>query len=298
MNNTATEHDFKTYIENKLDSSSDHSLFEFKTQEEFGHFLDEHDIGRQSELGYLFTFASIAGGWRTEVGRRLVTHEDEKCLSLTSISEVIEADLGLVSEAGRGYAPERGLTEGHSHREINGAWPERPLNDLESLQIDSQAVDSLTEFFDELQSRKQTLEEIFQRDFETSQEVHEGIARTAVFDLALEAMKSMDTFGRLAAYDFLEFIVRVHGHKWLVPARIKPLYVEGNGPAESLKMIYNPEGESNKIVYEQPIRQGLRRLESFGREELNMNDTEIVFDIESCLCTHHGEINDGKNYWR
>ena len=114
--------DIKRYIRHRLNDDND--LFEFDFQTECRGELDDLCISRESGAGILFSFASIAGGWQTSVGRRLVG-DGFNSLGLDDDFRLIsETDLEKVEEKGYG---------GHPHRHAHGAHPRRALNALSTL---------------------------------------------------------------------------------------------------------------------------------------------------------------------
>jgi hypothetical protein len=254
-------------MEERYDGTSTGGLFEYKKQSECREELDSLGIELDSEEGLLFSFATIAGGWQVEAGSRLV---DTNGRGLEGdIESISDADLASVDEAGYG---------GHPHRHANGAHPSKALNSLSTLDVEGKSPSSMSGLFE-------SFSEVDNTEMEP-------------FDIAYDTFKDVKTFGGLAAFDYLEFAVRVNEQDELVPDQLKISYVDRNGPGKTLeRVIENREGTTSLSQSEQ-APEVLSELVDFAKSELGLSHTAAFFDVESCLCTYHGELENEGPDWR
>jgi hypothetical protein len=94
----------------------------------------------------------------------------------------------------------------------------------------------------------------------------------------MDSIMDQKQFGRLSAFNFLEFAVRSLGHNWLLPDHVKPEYLKDNKPEQGFELLFGVPFDSSDTS------QLLRIIEDYGRDELDMPEVDIIFDIESCLC--------------
>lgn len=256
-------------MQEKYEGTSTGGFFEYKKQSECCEESDSLCITRDSAEGLLFTFATIAGGWETEVGSRLVGNGTDALGLKDDFESISNADLTTVDEAGYG---------GHPHRHANGAHPSKALESLSTLDVAGKSATSISD--------------LFERFSEVVQDSAEP------FDVAYETFKHMKTFGELAAFDYLEFAVRVNKQEELVPDQLKVTYVDRNGPGKTLeRIVANREGTTS-LPQSEEAPAILSELVDFAKSDLGLSHTAAFFDVESCLCTYYGELENEGPDWR
>lgn len=268
MSQDYTISDLKTYMEDKLLNSSSDGLFEFSFQSDCRQAIDTLGYPLESGEGLLFSFAAIAGGWRTEVGRRLLDSGAEELGVGDDFEKIRRTDLARVDDAGYG---------GHSHRHANGAHPSRALNSLVDIDVNGNSITSMEALFTELS----------EADFDARSQ----------FDVAFELFKDVKTFGGLSSFDYLDLAVRVNSQEWLTPDYLKVSHADRNGPGKTLRRTLANQGSDDGDLSEngQTI---LEELQDFAEYELGLSHTDAFFDVESCLCTYHGELENKGPDWR
>lgn len=246
---------FKQYLRNKHTGGSADRLCEMSTVSACRERLDDIGVAHESGIGLLFSFATIAGGWQVEVGERLIR---EEYLGIDDdFGQINEVDLEPVAEQGYG---------GHNHRRSFGANPDEPLNELSSLTVDGEPVNSMAQTFNCLNQGDEP------------------------FDTAMSVFQDVYGFGELSAFDFLEFAVKVNGQTKLVPSTLEPKYVNRGGPKKTLKQILTNEVGPETKVNSDECATVLTELIRFAKEDLGVDHTSTIFDIESCLCMCHNGI--------
>lgn len=222
-------------------------------------WLDENNVPVLSEAGLLASFVYISGGWTTETPEYVL-----KELGTRTLAQAAQ-------QAGSGKLVDIGsYVERHDHRKGNNPWrTDDALESLPGLEIDGTPMNSLTHLIRELESYR------VQRERSESVE----LARTQTFDMALDAIQdNIDSFGSLTAFDWLEFVIRLHGHEWLCPTTLKPKYIHtGDGPYEGLQRLFGNEAVEDTDIC-------LDRLERYARDHREMSNTELIFGLESALC--------------
>lgn len=252
-------------MRSRLEEGDEDALFEFKFQRKCEQELERMGINPESGKGLLFTFTAIAGGWETAAGRRLVANGDD-CLNLSdSFERISEANLEKVEEKGYG---------GHPHRHANGAHPEHALNDLVNRTLNDEPVESMGGVFDQLE----------QMD--------------VPFDQGMTFFKRIKTFGGLTAFDYLDTAARVNHRTGVVPNRLKPKHVDRNGPKKTLERTLSSEASVKADVQSEDGQVLLDDLVEYAKTELGLSHIDAIFDVESCLCTYHGELEDEGPDWR
>lgn len=89
----------------------------------------------------------------------------------------------------------------------------------------------------------------------------------------------VESFGRLAAFDWLEALVRVHGNKWLAPHSLREDYLTGSdGPPAGFKEVFGFD------IGDEYTTECLVLVEKYAKDELDLPDTKRVFEIESAFC--------------
>lgn len=249
---------FKQYLRNKQAEGDTDRLCEVSTVSACRERLDDLGIAHESGAGLLFSFATIAGGWQVEVGEHLIS---EEYLGLDDdFGQLKEADLEQVAKQGYG---------GHTHRRSFGANPDEPLRELSSLTVDGKQVNSMAQTFDCLNRVDEP------------------------FDAAMSVFQDVYGFGKLSAFDFLEFAVKVNGQTEFVPATLEPDHVNRGGPKKTLERILANEADPATEVDSCKCAAILTELVQFAKEELDVDHTSAFFDIESCLCMCPKGIGSG-----
>lgn len=89
----------------------------------------------------------------------------------------------------------------------------------------------------------------------------------------------VESFGRLAAFDWMETLVRVHDHDWLAPSVLRRGHLTSSGgPPAGFKEVFNV------TLGEEYTKECLEVVEQFAKNQLNLPDTKRVFEIESAFC--------------
>lgn len=87
------------------------------------------------------------------------------------------------------------------------------------------------------------------------------------------------SFGRLASFDWLEVLVRVHGYDWLAPSSLKEEHLTSSGgPPAGFNEVFGIE------LGEEYTKECLNTVEQYAKDDLNLPDTKRVFEIESAFC--------------
>lgn len=246
----ASEAEFKEYIERRLHEKD---LFEREFIGELQETLSQLPVGPRSEPAYLASFASLAGGWQTKVGRKLVGD-----LDVRSTDDLDDVDLSpLVEDA-----------EHHPHRHVNYHEVDKALRSLTSLTYGDGEGLGVSGFIEEMYEAKQ------QR------------GSSEAFDRALESLQDVDTFGRLGAFDYLEVLTRAHEHDWIAPDQLRRSHIASSEPKAAFEQIYDVS------VEDASAQRHLDGLQRWAQLEQGMTRIESVFDIESCLCLFESEQND------
>lgn len=248
----ATEDDFKAYVEWRLNEKG---LFERGFIQSLKGTFKQLSLDPCSEPAYLASFASLAGGWNTEVGRKLV---DE--IGVQSFDDLEEADLTTLPE----YA------EYHAHRHMNYRDVDKAVESLKSLSYGGTDVSSITEFVDSIYTKKQVS------------------GSTEAFDTGMGELQTLETFGRIAAFDYLEVLTRAHGHDWMAPDQLRLSHIKTSKPKDTFEDIYTTSVEDDAA------QKNLDELQRWAQLEQGMNRVEAIFDIESCLCTFKSDLEDDR----
>lgn len=246
----ASVEDFKSYVAWRLEEKG---LFERKFIQSLQQNFAQLSLESQSEPTYLASFASLAGGWQTDVGRTLIND-----IGVQSIDDLKTVDLVPLTES----------AEYHPHRHRNYQDVDEAVASLNSLTYDSTQVSSITEFITKLHEMKQ----------------HSG--SSVAFDRAMTGLQRLDSFGRIAAFDYLEVLTRAHGHDWIAPDQLRLSHIETSKPKETFEEIYDTS------INDPGAQRHLDELQRWAQLEQGMNRIESVFDIESCLCTFDSDSKD------
>ncbi|MEF8824764.1 MAG: hypothetical protein V5A27_00215 [Halapricum sp.] len=260
-----TQADIEQYMRSRIDSTDSGKLFEFGFQNDCREEIDELGVARNSGSGVLFSFTAIAAGWRPEAARRLLGSGPDGLGMSDDFDAIATADLELVNDAAYG---------GHSHRHANGAHPDRALRSLSSMSVDGKSTNSMGEALDRLTESPDP------------------------FDEAMSVFERVDTFGSLSAFDFLELAVRVNERTEIAPERLETHHVDRNGPKETLSNTLENEHREGTSVQSDEGQRLLDELVEFARTDLGVEETAAMFDVESCLCTYHGELENEGPDWR
>jgi len=237
---------------------SRNDMFERRAQNELQQFFSDYNINNHSEEAYLYTYAFVAAGWTRKAPEQLRNE-----YYIRTLEEASRADLSDFDA----------YTTRHSHRKQAAYYTGEALNDLHNLKVQDREVDSFTEFFTKLYG------------------IEEGHETVEAFDVAMDSVRNQKQFQRLSAFDFLEFVARSLRHEWLLPSHLKPEYLKGNKPEEGFELLLGEPFDSEETA------ELLRIIEDCGREELDMPEVDVIFDIESCLCElkkdhEHGDLEE------
>lgn len=234
-------------------------LYEAAHLRDLERWLNENDVPVLSEAGLLASFTYVSGGWTTQTPEYVL--KDQGAYTLAQAAQ--QAGSGGLMDIGSNV-------EKHDHRKGNNPWrTDDALESLPSVDINGTPINSFIDLIRELESYR------VQREQKGSVEQ----ARTKTFDTALDTIRNnIDSFGPLTAFDWLEFVVRLHGHEWLCPTTLKPKYIHtGDGPYEGLQRLFGTEAEKSTGAC-------LERLERYARDHREMSNTELIFGLESALC--------------
>jgi hypothetical protein len=246
-----SEEEFKSYVEWRLNEKG---LFERGFIQSLRGSFTQLSVEPRSEPAYLASFASLAGGWNTDVGRLLI---DE--IGMESIDDLSTVELTPLSDS----------AEYHPHRHMNYQEVDSSVGSLDSLVYDGTEVSSISEFIEQMYEKKQL----------------EG--SSAAFDEAMFGLKQLDSFGRIAAFDYLEVLIRAHGHDWMNPDQLRLSHIKTSKPKQMFEKIYDLS------VGDAAAQQHLDDLQRWAQLEQGLSRTEAVLDIESCLCTFESDLDDG-----
>ena len=241
-------------------SHIDHlDLYEAAHLRELERWLDENGIPVLSEAGFLASFAYISGGRTTKTSAYVLEERGIQTLARAA------------QQAGSGGLPDIGShVERHDHRKGNNPWrTDDALESLPSLHVNGTPISSFIDLMRELERYRVQREQIESIE----------MARTQTFDAAMDTIQSsIASFGSLTAFDWLEFVVRLHGQEWLCPTTLKPKYIHtGDGPYEGLERLFGDEADEATDTC-------VERLERYGRDHREMSNTELIFGLESALC--------------
>lgn len=158
----------------------------------------------------------------------------------------------------------------HDHRKGKNPWQtDNAIGTLEDLSVKGSNIDSFIGFLRQLEEYRIKIE----REKSIEQ------ARMMAFEAAMDSIEAnVDSFGPLSAFDWLEFVIRLHGQEWLSPTILnKKLIKTGDGPQEGLERLFGQEAIADPSTC-------LERLERYAREDQEMFSKELIFGIESALC--------------
>lgn len=104
------------------------------------------------------------------------------------------------------------------------------------------------------------------------------------FDAGLARLRrGVASYGRLTAFDQLELWQQVLNIDWLAPSVLKKSYVSTAGPKRGFQRVF---GTSMDALSDEEVNVRLQLLHDFGVEQLNMNPTTAVYELESALCNY------------
>lgn len=235
------------------------NLYEAAHLRKLEQWLDENNIPVLSDAGYLASFTYISGGWTTETPDYVLEERGIRTLSQAAQ----QAGSGRLSDIDS-------HVERHDHRKGNNPWrTDDALESLPNLDINGTPINSFVHLLRELEE--------YRIQCERAESVES--ARTQAFDAVMDTIQNnVGSFGPLTAFDWLELVIRLHGHEWLCPSRLKPKYIHtGDGPYDGLQRLFGNEAEEDTDAC-------LKRLERYGRNHREMSNPEIIFGLESALC--------------
>jgi hypothetical protein len=107
------------------------------------------------------------------------------------------------------------------------------------------------------------------------------------FDVGLRRLRrGVASYGRLSAFDQLELWQQLLDLEWLAPSTLRKAYVSTAGPKRGFERVF---GVSMDELSDEEVNQKLQLLHDFSVEELRMNPSRVVYEIESALCNYQKE---------
>lgn len=293
----ASEEDFQTYVESVVEKGNGHVFYEEEVRETAEQAIKEHGYSTGSETGLVALFAgySVCGtsskGWQETVDLLI------KSLNVESLGDVRQLIKDEEAEPFNHFIEIRRSTDA-SHRPPNHKSATDPLPSLATdLLYDGERVESLTDFFKNLQNETEKREQQL-RKAGVSPESAKNWAATKTFARAMtlvrndQSLGGVDQYNRVGAFDWLELVVRVGGYDWLAPHMALPEFFDTRGPDKAFRAIYGYDVHDPKGV------ETLGYLTRFVKDEGGMTKTGAVFDLETCLCVYKIRLQQGDFWWR
>ncbi|MCL9815255.1 hypothetical protein [Natranaeroarchaeum aerophilus] len=219
--------------------------------------LENSDATQEARL--LGTFVYIAGGNNHEVVREVLN-------SAGTLEEAVEKREELQSSLNELYRT--GEADKSNHRKYLGGYTDtegKGGDIMEAVETFYENVDPSFEAF---------LEAIQSQDKDP-------------FDVGLKRLRrGVASYGRLTAFDQLELWQQLHDLDWLAPTTLRKSYVSTAGPKRGFKRVF---GVSMDDLSEEEVNAKLQLLHDYAINEVNMNPTSVVYELESALCNYQKE---------
>jgi len=107
------------------------------------------------------------------------------------------------------------------------------------------------------------------------------------FDVGLERLRQgVLSYGRLTAFDQLELCQQLLELDWLAPTTLRKSYVSTAGPKRGFQWVF---GVSMDDIEDEEVNAKLQLLHDYAVNEMNMNPTSVVYELESALCNYQKE---------
>lgn len=240
---------FESYLESMYESRDGPHIYPPPTAMRLrDSSLEQWGIDPESGQGMLAAVTTIAAGFQPSAASQLLT---DRGLGLDdNFQAIADSDLSDVEAEG----------EWHSHRRHFGKDPREALNCLSDLSVDGTAVNSMAGAVDQLADTNDP------------------------FNSAIDCFSSLDTFGHLAAFDTVDFLVRVSECDVLVPDQLEPgdLHSGSDGtPRGTLEQLCDTRDRDKEAI--------LGEFVEYAEESIGVDHSSAVLDVESCLCTFDGD---------
>ncbi|PSP88626.1 hypothetical protein BRC90_06830 [Halobacteriales archaeon QS_4_69_34] len=104
------------------------------------------------------------------------------------------------------------------------------------------------------------------------------------FDVGLARLRrGVASYGRLASFDQLELWQQLLDLTWLAPSVLRKSYVSTAGPERGFQRVF---GDSMDDLSDEEVDVRLQLLHEYGVEQLNMDPSSAVYELESALCNY------------
>lgn len=240
-------------------------------------FFRSNELTEEERL--LSSFLYIAGGWSTEVPKAVLEETDRPIETPADILENEHVSKSLT----RTFENLRDTGWPHNHR-TNIPRAAGRLRPDKNQDLEPYITEVIVDAIESLANETESLAEL----------VHELENSDVSFDDAMTRFKRISSFSRLAAFDFLEVLVRVNGREQLGPSRLKEGYIDSSGPKAGFEHVFGiPLDDASEA---QRVRL-LNQLVGYACEEYEMDVADAIFAVESALCNcqkdrSHSELAD------
>lgn len=219
--------------------------------------LENSNATREERL--LGSFVYIAGGNNQEITRAVLN-------TAGSLEEAVVKREELQARLNDLYETE-GL-DNSNHRKYLGGY-----TDAEGKGGD--VMEALETFYNNLEPSFEDFSEAIQTGDEDP------------FDVGLNRLRrGVASYGRLSAFDQLELWQQLLELDWLAPSTLRKKYVSTAGPKRGFRKVF---GIAMDELSDNEANAKLQLLHDFAVEELNMNPTRVVYELESALCNYQKE---------
>lgn len=219
--------------------------------------LENSDATREARL--LGAFVYIAGGNNLEVVKEVLN-------SASTLEKAVEKRDELQSDLNELYRS--GKADKSNHRKYLGGYTDtegKGGDVMEAVETFYGNVDPTFGAF---------LENIRAEDKDS-------------FDVGLERLRrGVASYGRLTAFDQLELWQQLLELDWLAPTTLRKSYVSTAGPKRGFKQVF---GVSMDNLEDDEVSAKLQLLHDYAVDEMNMNPTRVVYELESALCNYQKE---------
>lgn len=240
-------------------------------------FLESNELTEEEEL--LTSFLYITGGWSTDIPKAVFEAVDQPVESPALLVNNDDVSDALT----RTFGSLRGTGWPHNHRTNIPREAGRHRPD-KSKSLEPYITEVIVDAIKSLSNETETLTELINK-LESSD---------TPFDDGMTRFKQISSFSRLAAFDFLETLVRVNDRKGLRPSQLKESYIDSSGPESGFEHVFGTglgkTTEARQVRY-------LNQLVAYACEEYGMSVSDSIFAVESALCNcqkdrSHSELRD------
>lgn len=216
--------------------------------------LEKSDVSREARL--LSAFVYIAGGNNRETVETVLSVAD-------TLEEAVANRTQIQSELNQLY--ESGEADKSNHRKYLGAY-----TDAEGKGGD--VMEAVESFHANVNSSFETFLEAIRAEDSDS------------FDVGLRRLRyGVKSYGRLTAFDQLELWQQLLNIDWLAPTALRKSYVSTAGPKRGFERVF---GVSMDELTDEGVNRKLQLLHDYAVDEMNMNPTSVVYELESALCNY------------